>query len=120
MEAGYLFSLSCPENLDLGHEFVRLRFLGSCNLVLPRFLPHYDCLGVELWQSKELGGTRLIFDVEPPLAPLLDGFAEGNVEVVDVRAYLDVEPPGWVGRPAVRLPLHGEQALPYAPVRVDT
>src|SRR5664279_1986439 len=119
MEAGYLFSFSRPESLDLRHEFVRLRFFYICNLMFPGSLPHHDCLGVELRQSKELGGARFIVDVEPPLAPLLDGFAEGDVEVIDVGAHLDVEPSNWVGRPAVCLTLHGEQALPQALVRVD-
>src|SRR5664279_828681 len=119
MEAGYLFPVGCPESRDLGHESVSLRFLGGCNLVLPGLLPYHDCVGVELRQSVELGGARVIFDVEPPLAPLLDGLAEGDVEVVDVRADLDVEPPDSVGRAAVRLLLHDEQALPQAPMRVD-
>src|SRR5664279_1838765 len=118
MEARYMFPLVCPESRDLGQESVSLHFLGGCNLVLPGLLPHHDCVGVELRQSVELGGARLIFDVEPPLAPLLDGLAEGDVEVVNVGAYLDVEPPDWVGRPAVRLLLDDEQTLPQAPVRV--
>src|SRR5664279_2400319 len=112
MEAGFLLSRGCPESRDLGHESISLRFLGGCYLVLPGLLPHHDCVGVELWQSVELGGAKLIFDVEPSLAPLLDILAERDVKVVDVGAYLDVEPPDLVGRPAVRLPLHGEQALP--------
>src|SRR5664279_1826363 len=112
MEAGYLLSRGCPESRDLGHESIRLCFLGGRHSVFPGLLPRHDHVRVELGQSVELGGARLIFDVEPSLAPLLDGLAEWDVEVVDVGAYLDVEPPDWVGRPAVRLPLHAEQALP--------
>src|SRR5664279_5624848 len=118
MEAGYLLSRGCSESRDLGHESISLRFFGGHHSVFLGLLPRHDRVWVELGQSVELGGARLIFDVEPSLAPLLDGLTERDVEVVDVGAYLDVEPPDWVGRPAVRLLLDDEQTLPQAPVRV--